>query len=96
MKKNIFILILLTTSQLFAQSVLITPGINSPNIEANSSTNGGITPPRMTNSQIQTIAFPTTGTLVFDTDVNCLRMFDGTKWECQTQGDGPVMTVFNQ
>lgn len=79
------ITILLLPFVIIAQSTLITPGNNQPNIIANGITNGGITPPRLTALQIAAITSPTVGSMVYDTDNNCLRIFDGTKWKCQTE-----------
>ena len=80
-----FITLLLLHLSIFAQSTLITPGTNEPNIIANGTNNGGITPPRLTAQQIAAIASPTVGSMVYDSDNNCLRIFDGSKWKCQTE-----------
>lgn len=44
------------------------------------STNKGLLISRMTTGQRKNIAAPATGLLVFDTDKNCIYMFDGTDW----------------
>jgi hypothetical protein len=80
-----FITLLLLHLSTFAQSTLITPGTNEPNIIANVTNYGGITPPRLTAQQIAAIASPTVGSMVYDSDNNCLRIFDGSKWKCQTE-----------
>lgn len=80
----LYLLFFMISAKIFAQSTLITPGTNQPNIIANGTNNGGITPPRMTNAQIAAIVSPNIGSMVYDTDVNCLRIFDGTKWKCQS------------
>lgn len=46
------------------------------------STNKGMLPPRMTTAQINGIASPTKGLMAYDTDLNCLKAYDGTKWDC--------------
>lgn len=46
------------------------------------SSNKGMLPPRMTTSQINGIASPTKGLMAYDTDLNCLKAYDGTKWDC--------------
>lgn len=46
------------------------------------STNKGMLPPRMTTSQINGIASPAKGLMAYDTDLNCLKSYDGTKWDC--------------
>jgi hypothetical protein len=46
------------------------------------STNKGMLPPRMSTAQINGIASPTKGLMAYDTDLNCLKAYDGTKWDC--------------
>lgn len=46
------------------------------------STNKGMLPPRMTTAQINAISGPTKGLMAYDTDLNCLKTYDGSKWEC--------------
>lgn len=46
------------------------------------STNKGMLPPRMTTAQISSITSPTKGLMAYDTDLNCLKAYDGTKWDC--------------
>ncbi len=46
------------------------------------STNKGMLPPRMTTAQMNAIASPAIGLMVFDTDVKCLKTYNGTSWEC--------------
>jgi hypothetical protein len=36
----------------------------------------------MTTAQINGIASPTKGLMAYDTDLNCLKAYDGTKWDC--------------
>lgn len=84
----LYLLFFMISAKIFAQSTLITPGTNQPNIIANGTNNGGITPPRMTNAQIAAIVSPNIGSMVYDTDVNCLRIFDGSKWKCQSVAQG--------
>ncbi|MCA0364237.1 MAG: hypothetical protein LCH67_09335 [Bacteroidetes bacterium] len=96
MKKiyNCFLLFAVSFGSL-AQSTLITPGTSQPNIIANGTHNGGITPPRMTNAQIAAIVAPVEGSLVYDTDINCLRLFDGISWKCQSENPKPIITGYS-
>jgi arylsulfate sulfotransferase len=91
--KNLFT-ILLFVSSLFAlgQSTTITPGGTEPNITANSTTKGVVFP-RMTTVQKNAITSPTIGTIVYDTNLNCLSLYNGTDWVClnsPVSSTGPV------
>ena len=46
-----------------------------------SSTTKGFLPPRLTTLQINTIASPATGLIVFNTSINKPQFFDGTGWK---------------
>ncbi|WP_435354132.1 hypothetical protein [Emticicia sp. SJ17W-69] len=46
------------------------------------SSNKGMLPPRMTTVLIDAIGSPVKGLMVYDTDLNCLKAYNGTKWEC--------------
>jgi hypothetical protein len=64
-----------------AQSVGI--GTVSPHMSAMldiSSNNKGFLPPRMTWSEIQSIVSPASGLVVFDTGIQSLRMYNGSRW----------------
>lgn len=37
---------------------------------------------RMTTTQITAITFPQEGMMVYDTDLKCLKLYDGTTWSC--------------
>lgn len=37
---------------------------------------------RMTTAEITAINFPQDGMMVYDNDVNCLKLYDGTAWKC--------------
>jgi hypothetical protein len=82
MKKFVFLLAALASTTLsFAQSV----GINTTTPHASaaldvSSTTKGLLVPRMESVQRLTIASPTIGLLVFDTDENKFYFYDGTNW----------------
>ncbi|MFD2523920.1 NHL repeat-containing protein [Emticicia soli] len=46
------------------------------------STNKGMLPPRMTTAQINAIASPATGLMAYDTDLKCLKTYNGSQWAC--------------
>jgi len=45
-------------------------------------------PPRMTTSQMNAIASPSAGLIVFNTTLNILFSFNGTSWDAMTNGTG--------
>ena len=60
-------------------------GTNSPNASAQldiSSTSKGLLLPRLTTAQINAIANPEPGLLVFNTDTKKFVGYGGTKWCC--------------
>jgi hypothetical protein len=66
-----------------AQSVAIGSSAPQPHVSALldlQSTNKGFLPPRMTWAQVKTILQPAAGLVVFDTDINRLRLFNGLQW----------------
>ncbi len=84
MKKQIhlvFALLIVVNIKCFSQSTIITPGSTEPNITATSTTNGIILP-RMTNTQKNAISTLTAGMIVYDTDSNCVSVFNGVQWNC--------------
>ncbi|NRS94155.1 thrombospondin type 3 repeat-containing protein, partial [Frigoriflavimonas asaccharolytica] len=42
----------------------------------------GLVITRMTTSQVTAIASPQDGMMVYDTDLKCLKLYDGTAWSC--------------
>jgi hypothetical protein len=56
--------------------------INPSAIVEMKSTNKGMLLPRLTTSQINSIASPTQGLLLYDTDTKCVKSYNGTVWEC--------------
>ena len=69
----------------------ITPGGSTqPNISAVSTTNG-IVLPRMSTLQKETISSLTEGMLVYDTDLQCMSVFNGALWTCVSAApNGPI------
>ncbi len=46
------------------------------------STDKGVLMPRMNYTDIKNISSPTPGLMVYDTEFSCLRIFNGTIWDC--------------
>jgi len=97
-----FLTVMCTTA--FAQV-----GVGTANVEATavlevSSTTQGFLPPRMTETQRDAINSPATGLVIFNTDDDCLNIYDGTGWakECgdpisgSTVASGKVTDLTNQ
>ena len=42
----------------------------------------GMLPPRMTTNRINQIVSPTIGLMAYDIDVKCLKIYNGSEWEC--------------
>ncbi|GGD74327.1 hypothetical protein GCM10011514_43000 [Emticicia aquatilis] len=42
----------------------------------------GMLPPRMTTNRINAIVSPTIGLMAYDIDVKCLKIYNGSEWEC--------------
>jgi co-chaperonin GroES (HSP10) len=99
MQMNQFYLIalflLLTSTLLRAQAV----SINTDGAAADpsamldvKSTDKGVLVPRMSKAQRELIAAPATGLLVYDTDTNSFRFFNGTSWINLGGGGGTPTT----
>lgn len=58
-----------------------TPIDNSALVEVRSSTKGML-PPRMTTTQINNVNSPAIGLMIYDTDLKCLKTYNGLVWEC--------------
>jgi len=58
-----------------------TPISASALVEMRSSTKGML-PPRLTTAQINAIASPAQGLMVYDTDLKCMKLYDGSAWNC--------------
>jgi uncharacterized protein (TIGR02145 family) len=92
MKKLYF----LTVFLLFFSSVLLAQvGINDDNSTPDNSamldvksTSRGLLPPRMTTSQMNAIASPSAGLIVFNTTLKIIFSFNGTSWDAMTNGTG--------
>jgi len=102
MKKLASVLfVFLLTGNGFSQNV----AINSTGAAANasaildvSSTTGGFLAPRMTTIQRTAIASPATGLMVYDTDLGCYYIYNGTGWKSMCEDDpavfGETTTLF--
>ncbi len=60
------------------------PPDNSAMLDIQSSKKGVLVP-RMTYEQIRAISSPAEGLMAYDTDSHCLRIFNGTSWDCLYQ-----------
>lgn len=56
--------------------------INPSAIVEMKSSNKGMLLPRLNTSQINSIASPTQGLLLYDTDSKCVKSYNGNAWEC--------------
>ena len=68
-------------------------GIGTPAPDANAilelnSGNKAFLPPRMGFESIKTIANPVAGMMVYDTEFNCTRTYNGSRWECPSGHNG--------
>lgn len=82
--KKLSLLVLLMWYAISAMSQSVGIGTATPHNSAAvdiHSSNKGILLPRMSSPQRKAIVSPAPGLLVFDTDKNCLMMFDGAKWQ---------------
>jgi hypothetical protein len=74
---------LVSGSVLLAQGVGINTAGNPPDPSAIldvSSTSQGLVPPRMSTTQRNNILNPVSGLMVYNTDTNCLNIWNGTSW----------------
>lgn len=78
--KNIFYFFILLSFKIHAQYTIISPGNSSANIVTSTTNNGGLELPKLTYSQIQSILTPKIGTIVYDTDANAIRLYNGNRW----------------
>jgi uncharacterized protein (TIGR02145 family) len=80
-----------TTSVTFDESGRTGIGTTAPSqaaqLEVSSSTRGFL-PPRMTTTQMNTIAAPPAGLMVYNTTLNSMFWFDGTSWTMGVGKDG--------
>lgn len=69
----------------------IRPDGNAPDASAIldvQSPNQGVLLPRMDNASIQAIPSPAAGLMVYDTELLCLRIYNGAEWNCLNQISG--------
>ncbi len=78
----------------FSQSTLITPGVFEPNIVANSNSNG-ILIPILSKAQKDGLTKVIKGTLVYDMDLNCLSIYNGSSWDCVNSPSNSFAPIFN-
>lgn len=97
MNKKLFIptIIFISTINLFAQNNNVGIGTLTPDASAMlhiESTSKGMLVPRLTAAQRTSIASPSNGLLVYDTDSSCFFYYKQTSWAslCNTGGIGPT------
>lgn len=103
MKKKYLTLIIMILFHIvsYGQYTIITPGDENTgaNITVNSTKNG-IVLPRMTSNEKNAISTTIKGTVVYDTDSNCVSIFNGTQWSCLNRtsylGDTTLILQFSQ
>lgn len=95
MRQFFFILFIFGTTLIsVAQTTLITPGNLGNNIQT-TSTKGGIQFPAMPFDSIKAITNPKQGTVVFDTDCQCLRLFSGKNWSPFSSSENTFQAIGN-
>lgn len=78
--KTLFILSILSYSTTKAQIGIGTSEPHSSAIVEIKSTDKGFLPPRLTKTERNSIAAPTAGLFIYNTDNNCLQFYTGTYW----------------
>ena len=90
MKVFIFFLLLTLAITANGQVGINTDGSqpdNSAILDAKSTTKGFL-PPRVTTTQMNAIASPAAGLMVYNTTLNSICWFNGTSWDIGTNRDG--------
>lgn len=82
MRKKITFLLLYVSIQLSAQVGIGTTSPDASSLLDVTSTEKGVLIPRMTTSEKLSIVSPSTGLIVYDTDLSCFSFFDGSIWSC--------------
>ena len=79
-------------SQVAIGTTVTTPDPNAMlDIQSNSK---GVLPPRLSNTAIMGMTNPTPGMVAFNTDLQCLMIYRGIKWECiGTSSSHPLQSV---
>ena len=97
MKKLFYTLLILIPHILNAQNIIEMPlAINDTGDEADASaildvqsSTQGVLFPRMSYEEIKTIESPVNGLMIYDTEFNCLRLYNGVDWICLFQAPEP-------
>ncbi|RYF60176.1 MAG: hypothetical protein EOO39_32540, partial [Cytophagaceae bacterium] len=72
-----------------------TAPISSAQLELQSTTRA-FYPPRMTNTQMKAITDPIRGAVVYNTDLACLSVYNGVRWECNGAGIGGSSSLYEE
>ena len=81
-----FVLVFILLAQVFSINLYGQIGIGTVTPESSSvldvnSVNKGVLIPRLSVSERNAISIPATGLIVYNTDFNCLNVYDGTLWQ---------------
>jgi hypothetical protein len=94
MKKLIgYTLLILTTQLSFGQFTTITPGGAELR---NKNASEVLKMPKLSNQNILAITNPVSGSFVFDTDYNCIRIFNGSEWTCLSESQNIPFKLKNK
>jgi hypothetical protein len=86
MKRILFIgLIIIHNLALHAQQGIGVINPDASSILEIASTKKGVLLPRMSTVQINAIVAPAVGLVVIDITENCVKLYDGSSWECQAK-----------
>jgi uncharacterized protein (TIGR02145 family) len=93
MKKSIFFIIIML--QIVSNILVAQVGVNNDGSQPDNSaildaksTTRGLLPPRMTTTQMNAIASPAAGLMVYNTTLNTICWFNGISWDIGTNRDG--------
>ena len=80
MGKKIIVVVLLLSTFSFAQVGIGTTSPNASAIFDVTSSSQGFLPPRMTTDQRTSITNPAAGLTIYNTNLNCLEVYNGVRW----------------
>jgi len=90
MKQIVLLLVILIAGVSAGAQVKISATPGAPHASAImelESTNRGFVPPRMTTDQRSAISSPVTGLVVYNTQLGCVELYNGSSWGCIEKAD---------
>lgn len=92
MKKHLFIFLILSINNLFAQVGIGTTIPDASSALDIASTTAGFLPPRLTTIQRDAIISPAVGLIIYNTSINCVEWWNGNLWQnaCGTTFQGTI------